>query len=66
MALKLIQILLGNNGCYENNNPYHNDNPEKASRPLSGSARGFVPTRAAIVILEEYEQATEMQKFMPK
>lgn len=39
-------------------NPYHNDNPEKASRPMSESARGFVPAEgAAIVILEEYEQA---------
>lgn len=39
-------------------NPNHNDKPEKASRPMSGSARGFIPAEgAAVVIIEEYEQA---------
>ncbi len=35
-----------------------NDNPEKASRPLSAEARGFVPsTGGAMLILEDYEEA---------
>ncbi len=39
-------------------NPNYNDKPEKASRPMSGSARGFIPAEgAAVVILEEYEHA---------
>ncbi|HNQ67647.1 MAG TPA: beta-ketoacyl-[acyl-carrier-protein] synthase family protein [Bacteroidales bacterium] len=39
-------------------NPKHNDVPEKGSRPMSESARGFVPAEASgILIIEEYEHA---------
>jgi len=38
----------------------YNDQPEKASRPLSGSANGFVPgAGGAILILEELETALQ-------
>jgi 3-oxoacyl-(acyl-carrier-protein) synthase len=41
-------------------NPNYNSNPEKASRPLSASARGFVPAEGSgILILEEYNHAIE-------
>ena len=36
----------------------HNDQPEKGSRPMSASARGFVPgAGAGVVLLEELESA---------
>ena len=41
-------------------NPYHNDFPEKGSRPMSESARGFVPAEASgVLIIEEYEHAVK-------
>lgn len=41
-------------------NSSQNDEPEKASRPLSASAKGFIPSGgAAALLLEEYESAKE-------
>lgn len=39
-------------------NRNHNNDPEKASRPMSSSARGFVPAEgSAVLVIEEYEHA---------
>jgi len=41
-------------------NPNHNNAPETASRPMSETARGFIPAEgSAVLILEEYEHATK-------
>jgi len=41
-------------------NTHHNDHPEKASRPMSESAAGFVPgSGAGILMLESLESAKE-------
>ncbi|HOY31911.1 MAG TPA: beta-ketoacyl-[acyl-carrier-protein] synthase family protein [Bacteroidales bacterium] len=41
-------------------NPHFNESPAKASRPLSSSARGFVPAEgSAVLIIEDYEHAVK-------
>lgn len=41
-------------------NHYHNQYPEKSSRPMSHSARGFIPAEgSAVIVLENYEHARE-------
>lgn len=43
-------------------NSGQNDEPEKASRPLSASAKGFIPSGGAgALILEDYESAKDRQ-----
>lgn len=41
-------------------NPNYNSNPERASRPMSASARGFIPAEGSgVLVLEEYDHAVE-------
>lgn len=41
-------------------NPNHNETPEKGSRPMSASARGFIPAEASgVLIIEEYKHAVK-------
>ncbi len=41
-------------------NRHNNDQPEKASRPMSSSARGFIPAEgSAVLIIEDFEHAKQ-------